>query len=97
MFARAFDCYVADKLAAEKSRNRYLTVHTEAYVFKEYGGKSIYGIPIGSEWARINQKFDAVIWDLKEPGVLHNGEEQIYISRSETVVKVKSIENSKVN
>lgn len=97
MFARAFDCYVADKLAGEKSRNQYLTAHSESYVFKEHGGESIYGIPMGNERIRINQKFDAVIRELKELGVLHDRGEQIHTSGPETVVKGNSTENNKVN
>ena len=97
MFARAFDCYVADKLASEQSRNQYLTAHSEAYVFREHGGESIYGIPMGSERTRINQKFDVMIRELKELGILHDQEGQIHTSRSETIVKPKNIESRKVS
>lgn len=97
MFARAFDCYVADKLASEQSQNQYLTAHSEAYVFREHGGESIYGIPMGSERTRINHKFDAMIRELKELGILHDREGQIHTSRSETIVKGKGIESRKVN
>lgn len=73
LLARAFDCYVADKLAAEQARNQYLTNHSEAFVFKESNGEYICAVPMGYERLRINQKFDEMFRELKELGIFHQG------------------------
>ncbi len=70
-FARAFDCYVADKLKKAGIQNQYLTAHSEAFVFQDKNGETIYAMPIGKEREQINQKFDELILMLKEMGLFH--------------------------
>lgn len=70
-FARAFDCYVADKLKKAGIQNQYLTAHSEAFVFRDKNGETIYAMPIGKEREQINQKFDGLFLMLKEMGLFH--------------------------
>ncbi len=70
-FARTFDCYVADKLKTAGIQNQYLTAHSEAFVFRDKNGETIYAMPIGKEREQINQKFDGLILMLKEMGLFH--------------------------
>lgn len=70
-FARAFDCYVADKLKKAGIQNQYLTAHSEAFVFRDKNGEIIYAMPTGKEREQINQKFDGLILMLKEMGLFH--------------------------
>lgn len=70
-FARAFDCYIADKLKKAGIQNQYLTAHSEAFVFQDKNGETIYAMPMGKEREQINQKFDALILTLKEIGLFH--------------------------
>ncbi|MCI8741014.1 MAG: hypothetical protein HFG62_07135 [Lachnospiraceae bacterium] len=72
LLARAFDCYIADKLETEQSRNRYLNGHSEAFVFRENNGEYICAVPKGAERIRINQKFDEMFQELKELGIFHH-------------------------
>ena len=83
-FARAFDCYVADKLKKAGIQNQYLTAHSEAFVFQDKNGETIYAMPTGKEREQINQKFDALILTLKEIGLFHPRE------RSEQNLKINT-------
>lgn len=67
MFARAFDCYVSDKLKKGLYVNEYLTGHANCYVMKKEG-ESIYAIPTGHEREVIFEKFDELIEDMKNKG-----------------------------
>lgn len=69
--ARAFECYVADKLEKERNQSQYLTAHSEAVVLVRENGEKVYGGPVGEERDEINRMFDAMFWELKEIGVLH--------------------------
>lgn len=60
MFARAFACYVKDKLAEKGIRSDYLCGHAESSIF-----------PQGEERIRINQQFDSMISNLKEQSILN--------------------------
>lgn len=71
MFARAFDCYVADKLRTKGISDPYLTAHSESFVFSDGSGKMICAVPMGDERVQIRQGFDQMIRELKELGVLH--------------------------
>lgn len=63
--ARAFACYVEDKLAEKGMRNDYLCRPTPtAYTNNP-------SIPYGDERRRINQAFDEVIAELKNKNILH--------------------------
>lgn len=73
MFARAFACYVSDKI---DGRNDYLCGHANSYsvpVFNERTGEShiVSAIPLGEERAAINQCFDEFIEELKVMGLLN--------------------------
>ena len=61
MFARAFACYVRDKLGDRKSD--YLVGHSEA----ASDGVSV-AIPVGKEREVIDKKFDAFIADMIKLG-----------------------------
>lgn len=63
MFARAFACYVKDKLGEDKSD--YLVGHAE---YAKDGG--VYAYPIGDERKRINESFDTFFADLIAKGLL---------------------------
>lgn len=68
LFARAFACYVKDKLSG---RNDYLVGHADIGK-AEHQGKTIYVYPVGEERKRFDQKMDEMIQGLKEIGFLHN-------------------------
>ena len=68
MFARAFACYVKDKLSG---KNDYLVGHADAGITK-HQGTTIYAYPVGEERERFNQKMDQMIQKLKEIGYLHD-------------------------
>ncbi len=68
--ARAFACYVADKLEKEGNQSQYLTAHSGDAVFVKENGYKVYGGPMGEERQEINQKFDAMFGELKEMGLL---------------------------
>lgn len=57
MCARAFACYVKDKLAEKGVRNDYLCGHAES-VKDIQGDKVVYGYPRGQERVNINKAFD---------------------------------------
>lgn len=75
MFARAFSCYVMDKLAPE--RCDYLCGHSEICSFDPITDKPIYTYPMGEERKRINAEFDKLMENLKEKGIFHQREEQL--------------------
>lgn len=68
LFARAFACYVKDKLSG---RNDYLVGHADIGK-AEHQGKTIYVYPVGEERKRFDQKMDEMIQRLKEIGYLHD-------------------------
>ena len=70
-FARAFDCYIADKLKNAGIKNPYLSAHSEAFVFQDKQGETIHAVPMKDEREQINQKFDELIQKLKELALLH--------------------------
>jgi len=80
MFARAFDCYISDKLKESGCVSDYLTAYADSFKTSN-SGKTIAAIPLGDERAEINKCFDALIMELKEMGLLHHYEEQLEQSR----------------
>lgn len=68
LFARAFACYVKDKLSG---RNDYLVGHADIGK-AEHQGKTIYVYPVGEERKQFDQKMDNMIQGLKEIGYLHD-------------------------
>ena len=75
MFARAFDCYVEDKLKSAHMRSDYLSSHASAYSVyvegKDGKREKVYAIPQGAERKALNKKFDELIKQLKDMGVFH--------------------------
>ena len=74
MFARAFACYVSDKLAEKGIRSDYLCGHAESSIF-----------PSGEERALINQAFDKLITELKEENILTAAVHQETVAEEEAV------------
>ncbi len=77
MFARAFACYVHDKV---EGRSDYLCGHSEmavSQVFNSRSGEyeSVIAIPLGEEREVINKCFDELIQELKEMDLLHHKED----------------------
>ncbi len=70
MFARAFDCYLSDKLKSAGIQSPYLTSHADCFRIKR-NGETVSAIPEGPERAAINCCFDRLLTDLKERGLLH--------------------------
>lgn len=68
LFARAFACYVKDKLSG---RNDYLVGHADVGE-AQYDNKTIYVYPVGEERKQFDQKMDEMIQGLKEIGYLHD-------------------------
>lgn len=67
MFARAFACYVKDKL----DKNDYLCGHAESCTAPIEDGL-LYAYPIGEERKLFNQLFDQLFIELKNRGYLHD-------------------------
>lgn len=61
MFARAFDCYVSDKLKELGIKDTYLSAFANAYVFPREDGSFIRAYPTGEERERLNRLFDDLI------------------------------------
>lgn len=76
LFARAFACYLADKLATEGKKNDYLNGHCDTYVSMDKKGDWIFAYPRGDERLRINEAFDELISELKEMGILSPRKEE---------------------
>lgn len=70
MAARAFECYVSDKLAEQGIRNDYLVGHYNAGYGSEYSA-----YPSKEERQAMNKVFDKVIEKMKELGIVHNRQE----------------------
>ena len=68
--ARAFECYVADKLEQEGNQSQYLTAHSGDVIFVKENGDRVYGGPAGREREEINQKFDRMFEELKGMEIL---------------------------
>lgn len=77
MFARAFDCYVADKIKDEGRLSQYLTAHADAFVMPGNDGEMISAVPKGEEREMLNKKFDDLFVDLKERGILQDYLEEL--------------------
>ena len=70
MFARAFDCYIADKIREQGYHSDYLSFYADSFRFGS-GDTAVAAYPVGEERKVINQAFDDLIMDLKERGLLH--------------------------
>lgn len=67
--ARAFACYVKDKLAKNGMRNDYLCGHADRIGIETNTGR-IHQQPMGEEREIINDSFDLLIEDLKDKDIL---------------------------
>lgn len=79
MFARAFDCYIADKIKESGYRSDYLSARADSFILPDQTA----AFPRGEERAAINQKFDLFFEDLKQRGILHHFEEELRHSTPE--------------
>ncbi len=70
MFARAFDCYIADKLKETGDRSDYLSAYANSYTRVDADGKTVAAIPMGDERKILNDHFDTLLSALKERGLL---------------------------
>lgn len=70
LFARAFACYLSDKLEEKGDRNDYLNGTCDTFVSMDKNGKWIFAYPKEKERLRINKAFDELINELKEIGIL---------------------------
>lgn len=84
LFARAFACYVKDKLSG---RNDYLVGHADVGK-AEHQGKTIYVYPVGEERKQFDQKMDEMIQGLKEIGYLHDPIEAYEFEKPEVKLHV---------
>lgn len=71
MFARAFDCYIEDKLKENGITDDYLSAHADSFSMENKDGKMMNAYPVGDERARLNACFDIMINDLKNSGTVH--------------------------
>lgn len=71
MFARAFSCYVEDKLSERSCRSDYLCGLSDSAEFM-HNGEIKKAFPDGEERKAINKCFDKVFDQLKELGLLHS-------------------------
>lgn len=74
MFARAWDCYIEDKLKAAELRSDYLTSHASAYKYPGPDGTMVYAIPVGEERKALDAKFEELVQQAKEMGIFHEAE-----------------------
>ena len=69
MFARAFDCYVLDKMKESGITDTYLSGHAESF-HGIYRDMDIYAYPIGDERKQFEQAFDHLIAWAKENEII---------------------------
>ena len=78
LFARAFACYVTDKLKEQDCRSDYLSGHSDVSISissdKDGNTTTIRAFPFGEERKAINEKFDAFFEELKSKEILHHTE-----------------------
>lgn len=72
LFARAFACYVKDKLTEQGLRNDYLCGHADCGEAINTNGEIIRAYPVGEERIQINRAFDSLIQDFKDKELLHS-------------------------
>ena len=81
LFARAFACYVLDRI---QGIDDFLNGHAESYVDFDEKGNKIYAYPRGKEREAINGSFDELFCQLKENGVFNPLEASLPKITSET-------------
>lgn len=87
MFARAFSCYVKDKLADLNIKDDYLCGHSDIYSIPS---KCIYAMPVGAERKLINQEFDRIMTKAKELGLFTEyNKEDITFKPAKTIADIE--------
>lgn len=64
MFARAFDCYIKDKMTKCSCHNDYLTSNADSFIYTMDDGTIIYAYPRGQERETLNKLFDRLIKEI---------------------------------
>lgn len=74
MFARAFDCYISDKLKSAGVVSQYLTAHSDSYILPpaKDSGEVKCAFPVGDERRTLDACFDSLLETLKQRDVLHD-------------------------
>lgn len=75
MFARAFDCYITDKIKEAGIQSDYLSGNADSFSFVE-NGEVVAAYPRGEERKAINAAFDNLFTYLKEKEILHEAPEK---------------------
>jgi len=91
MFARAFSCYVDDKLKEQDIVCDYLTGHSNLSI-APYNDELIRAYPVGEERKLINKEFDKLINHFKELGLLN--EREVIAEKTLDINKDKETEKS---
>lgn len=86
MFARAFECYISDKLGSQRSD--YLC----GLCIKEYENDIVVPFPKGEERREINSCFDELIKELKEKNILHDYVREKNLEQNELKLKQEEVE-----
>lgn len=82
MFARAFACYVEDKLAEQGIRNDYLCGHADSALLVDLTTEEIIkAYPEGEERKTLNKRFDAIFNECIEKGLLHANEDRVLVNK----------------
>lgn len=69
MFARAFDCYISDKLKEMGIQDTYLSSSADCFWMPGLDGdENVYAIPVGEERKKINAMFDKLFERLRSDG-----------------------------
>lgn len=71
MLARAFDCYISDKIKEQGYHSDYLSSHADSFSIRD-GDRLIAAYPRDEERTVINKAFDTLFEELKELQFLHD-------------------------
>lgn len=96
MAARAFACYIKDKLAEQGIRNDYLCGHAETAPALVGDGKVAYTYPRGQERDTINAAFDKVIAELKTLGIIHEKKQSLDDIIKNATSKISNVPNNTI-
>ena len=93
LFARAFACYVKDKLKESGRRNDYLCGHADSVVCETEDGM-IAAYPTGEERKRFFILFDQLFIELKQLGYLHEPIDEYEFNNSHSQFKDLASKNN---
>lgn len=101
MFARAFACYVYDKVKEKGGQSDYLCGHANSCVTQTLNPttkkfETFRAYPYGEERVTINKCFDELILELQEKGLLHQYELPVQERKPALSDTIKGIEVSKI-